>query len=383
MVKQILFGVLVVILLASLIAAITNSVSESRNIVRVKLVGSPDDALMMNYENILISIKKDLGKKVNLEIIPVVNVSQAENKDEVKIEESAEFEEALRQHLIKKHYPQKFLAYLEAKNESSNDSASTTALNFAGFTKEEVENLNEKIKNLEDKDELTKLSKDLSYRFSQLFINDEEYYGGISKSALLADIVKPLVRKGSDHLPESVETSWFGGAINFKWPLSLTYQGYKEAYNDSHCVDKKDRDGYLLDGETKHARCIYAEPPAVNLTVTGEANELILNAFKRDFKGLKSNLLNKDSEEAKILNQKIAKAIDEYIAEQIKGIDIKDTQRKEKLTQLEELRKMLKNEPYYLFESDLAKDPDATKYFQSQFLITLKIDDQEKFLLVK
>lgn len=298
--------------------------------VTVELWGSSFEPVTLELENKLLDIKEKFGSRVNLKIHLVaqkendqlVSFLLADERIGLPQFADSDLEENKRQLVIQKYFSNRYFDYLKARNSDYLSTPWLIAAQQAGISQNKLQ------KKLEGQGTalLEKESENLKMIRSQLdprldfiplmFINKKLYLGRTDALSLSTAVAKPLIRQSRKFLPEPKTFSLFGNRLSFNLTPAYLANGVAETYSDSDCQDKKNKFGFAKDLGTKYARCGYLDPITVHLTVIAPPDyelkkDKVLFNLEQDFKGLISQKLAENSEEAEKLLDQTPKEIKE------------------------------------------------------------------------
>ncbi len=354
---------LIVILLA--VGIIFQLVNYQLSKVKVVVYGTSTDSVTMAVENILADLQNKFGPRMKVDVKVVAR--QLEDGTILSLQtqnaEIADFDlaENIRQAVIKKYWPDKYLDYLVVRN---TDIFNTSWQYFAEFAQIDTAKVSEKV-NSEGwdllKGQITQFEQARQALASNInslplvYINGKLYTGAVDHFSLAAAVAKPIVRGWRDNLPKNTKYSFFNDKISFRSWTKFQYNGISECYNDFDCNDESDKNGICQDVGTNTARCIYAVPAEVSLTVLNDKDcatcspDYTVANLQRDFKGLDMKEIDVVSKEGDILRNEI-------------GIQAL---------------------PVYLFDASIEPATNFSAYVQLGYLGQLTGDGNYKYALVQ
>lgn len=339
--------------------------------VTIDLYGSTLDPTIIQVESNLALLKNkfpNIVRAVNLHLVADFSSGQpssyllnglAQPTEQQLAVGQLDIEEATRQLWLQKHYPKEFWQYLSIRNADPLQGSWEQATSFANIPTDKVTTSVAKDGAELLKQESLKLQevrKKIDQRVNVLpflFLNGELYRGRADIMSLSAQVAKLVLRNGRESLPAKEPISLFGGRVTLATMRHYLVNGIPEGYSDADCRDNPKKIGYLANGNTPLARCVYIDPPAVHLNVYTDQKEYALEKdglifdLEQDLKGMTAKIVALDKETQSDLAQ-----------------TIKELGLKESLSGL-------KDAPYYIFEPDLSKDPAFQFYEQAKLVIQL------------
>lgn len=301
-------GVVLLLVLIILIGGGYFYLKNKDKTVIVNLYGTSTDVNTRQVENMLLILKERFGSRMSLDIHLItdrdeegnfVSFNELNNQEEIAL---FDIEENKRQIVLQKYYPENFYRYLESRNTDILTVDWQSPAFYAGL--KDLEEIDKLVEN-EGSDLLNQEVDDFkAWRESlsappstipNLLIDGELYTGTVNMLSLGAAIAKPLLRQGRDFLPKSPYRSLFSGAVLVSSPFAHKVAGITECYNNFHCDDKPDQEGFCVDIGTNKTRCYYAEPAKVDLTVLApdgydRDDDVLLWSIKQNIKGAVGNI---------------------------------------------------------------------------------------------
>lgn len=321
--KKLILAVIILLIVVVLIVGAYFYWQNKDKKVTLEVYGTSADNNTRQVENILVLVKQRLGGRVAITIRLVTDRDDQGNFMSYNLinnqEELADFDvqENIRQLVIKKYYPEKYLDFLVARNANfftDNWQAAASYVGIKDFEKinqlveqEGSELLNQEIDDFENwRDSLAAPPNTIP----NLLIAGELYTGSADLLSVSAAVAKKLLRQGRDSLPQSPYKSLFSDAILISSPFSHSVDGVTECYNDFHCDDKPDREGFCADFGSRKTRCVYFEPAKVDLFILAgkdydKDDDVLHWSIKQNIKGVTTTVVDLDSKEGGALKQEL------------------------------------------------------------------------------